>query len=82
MPEQLVLAVFVVIDVESINSEKFTVMFDPILIDPAELVGEVEMTVGAVESITVVFAETVKGVTESVSPLTPVLLVTYNVQSL
>ena len=70
------------IDVESINSEKITVMFDPILIYPAELVGEVEMTVGAVESITVVFAETVKGVTESVSPLTPVLLVTYNVQSL
>ena len=70
------------IDVESINSEKVTVMFDPILTDPTELAGEVEMTVGAVESITVVFAETVKGVTESVSPLTPVLLVTYNVQSL
>ena len=70
------------IDVESITSEKITVMFDAILTDPAELAGEVEMTVGAVESITVVFAETVKGVTESVSPLTPVLLVTYNVQSL
>ena len=42
------------IDVESITSEKITVMFDAILTDPAELAGEVEMTVGAVESITIV----------------------------
>jgi hypothetical protein len=40
-----------VIDVESITSEKVTVMFDPILTDPAELAGEVEMTVGASDSV-------------------------------
>ena len=42
------------IEVVSITSEKITVMFDSIFIDPAELAGEVEMTVGAVESITIV----------------------------
>ena len=43
-------------------------------------VGVVPDTLGAVGAV--VFAATVKGVTQSVSPLTPVLLVTYNLQSL
>ena len=39
------------IDVVSITSEKITVMFDSIFTDPAELAGEVEMTVGASDSV-------------------------------
>jgi len=63
--------------VVSIPSENVTVMLSVI---DTELwlsaVVEIEETVGAVMS-----AATVKDVTESVPPLTSVLLVTYNVQS-
>tara|TARA_B100001179_G_scaffold42485_1_gene28015 strand:- start:216 stop:335 length:120 start_codon:yes stop_codon:yes gene_type:complete len=35
----------------SITSEKITVMFVSLLTDPAELAGEVELTVGATDSV-------------------------------
>jgi hypothetical protein len=50
---QLVLSVFVVIEVESIISEKVTVMFVALLTDVSVSAGEVELTDGATVSVIV-----------------------------
>ncbi len=52
-PVQLVLSVFVVIVVESIISEKVTVMFVALLTDVSVSAGEVELTDGATVSVIV-----------------------------
>ncbi len=77
--------VFVVNVVESIASLNVAeiLMSSATLLIPSA--GDVDTTVGATVSVVVVLSEvvsTVKGVTERGFPLTPVLLVTYNVQSL
>ena len=73
-PEQVVLEVFAVTEELSIDSEKVTEMVEPIETDDAESDGEVELTVGAVVSIT-------KEVIDQVLLTFPAESVTLNVQS-